>query len=135
MQAFAVTAGNCLLCIVDVLLGQLGSVEPVAPAQVLPDEGDGHGRLVWIQLGHVQIIHKVDELFCAWWPIVDASLCKIQQFVKVMLVSATTQETKTQKCTQQNTKVAEVELGAKPVLTFFSRGDSRIFWNEMTSVK
>lgn len=95
MQALCCKCWNRLLCIVDVLLGQLGSVEPVAPTQVLPDEGDGHGCLVWVQLGHVQIIHKVDELFCTWWPIVDASLCKIQRSVKVTLVFVAMQEINT----------------------------------------
>ena len=48
------------LGVVDVLLSQLGPVKPVTPAQVLADEGDGHGSLIGIQLGHVQVIHKVD---------------------------------------------------------------------------
>ena len=63
-----------LLCIVDVLLGQLGTVKPVTPAQVLTDEGDGHGCLIRIQLGHVQVVNKVDELLGARWTVIDTSL-------------------------------------------------------------
>ena len=62
------------LGVVDVLLGQLGSIKPVTPAQVLANQRDGHGCLVGVQLGHVQVIHKIDELLGAWRPIVDASL-------------------------------------------------------------
>lgn len=47
---------------------------PVAPAKVLPDQADGHGCLIWIQFGHVEVINKVNELLCARRAIVDASL-------------------------------------------------------------
>ncbi|KAA6427768.1 MAG: hypothetical protein FRX49_02431 [Trebouxia sp. A1-2] len=67
------------LGVVDVLLSQFGTVKPVSPAQMLADEGDGHGCLIWIQLGHVQVIHKVDQLLGAWRPIVDASLQQMTQ--------------------------------------------------------
>lgn len=62
------------LGVIDVLLGQFGPVKPVTPAQVLADEGDGHGCLIGIQLGHVQVINKVDELLGAWWSVVNSSL-------------------------------------------------------------
>lgn len=63
-----------LLGVVDVLLSQLGSVKPMTPAQMLPDKRDRHGCLIGVKLGHVQIINKVDQLFCPWWTIVDTSL-------------------------------------------------------------
>mmetsp|Transcript_10037 Transcript_10037/g.27399 ORF Transcript_10037/g.27399 Transcript_10037/m.27399 type:complete len:345 (+) Transcript_10037:6589-7623(+) len=63
-----------VLRVVDVLLRQLVAVKPVAPAQVLSDEGDGHGGFVGIQLRHVQVVHKVDEGLCAWRTVVHACL-------------------------------------------------------------
>lgn len=68
------TGKNCLLSVVDVLLCQLGPVKPMAPAQVLSDERDGHGCLIGVQLGHVEVINKVDQLLCTRWTIVDTSL-------------------------------------------------------------
>ena len=107
MQAVCCGCQNSLLSIVDVLLGQFGSVKPVAPAQVLPDEGDGHGCLIWVQLRHVEIIHKVDELFCTWRPVVDASLHKHQHFITLLalLGSEAMQVTKLQTCSQQMARV------------------------------
>jgi hypothetical protein len=46
----------------------------MAPGEVLPDQADGHGSLVWVELGHVEVINKVHKVLSAWWPIVDASL-------------------------------------------------------------
>ena len=40
----------------------------------MPDERDRHGSLIWIQLGHVEVINKVDELLVARRAIVDTSL-------------------------------------------------------------
>ena len=74
------------LGVVDVLLSQFGTVKPVSPAQMLADEGDGHGCLIWIQLGHVQVIHKVDQLLGAWRPIVDASLQQMTQSHQLVLL-------------------------------------------------
>mmetsp|Transcript_31715 Transcript_31715/g.90095 ORF Transcript_31715/g.90095 Transcript_31715/m.90095 type:complete len:624 (+) Transcript_31715:5424-7295(+) len=68
-----VHAGD-VLRVVDVLLNELRAVKPVAPAQVLADERDGHGGLVEIQLGHVQVVHEVDERLGAGWAKVDAGL-------------------------------------------------------------
>ncbi len=74
-------SGGGALCVVNVLLGELGAVKPVAPAQVLADQGDGHGCLVWVQLRHVQVVNKVDQLFVAWWPIVDTGLQATMQSI------------------------------------------------------
>ena len=51
-----------VLRVVDHLRRELLAVEPVAPAEMLPDLRDGHGGVVRVQLGHVQVIHEVDEL-------------------------------------------------------------------------
>lgn len=58
----------------NVLLGQLLAVKPMAPAQVLADERYRHGCLIGVQLGHVEIVHKVHQLFVARRAIVDTSL-------------------------------------------------------------
>ena len=68
-----VHAGH-VLRVVDVLLRELGAVEPVPPAEVLPDERDGHGGLVGVQLGHVEVVDKVDERLGARGPKVDPGL-------------------------------------------------------------
>ncbi len=68
------TNGRDALRVMDVLLGELLAVEPMAPAQVLPDEGDGHGCLIRIQLGHVQVVHEVHQLLVARWPVIDTGL-------------------------------------------------------------
>lgn len=47
---------------------------PMAPAQVLADQRDGHRRLVGVQLGHVEVVHKVDQLLGARGAVVDARL-------------------------------------------------------------
>lgn len=74
MQALCRQGWKCLLGAVDVLLGQLGAVKPVAPAQVLTDEGNGHGCLIGVELGHVQVINKIDQLLGPRRAIVDTSL-------------------------------------------------------------
>lgn len=58
----------------NVLLGQLLTVKPVTPAQVLADERYGHCCLVGVQLGHVEVVHKIHQLLVAWRSIVDTSL-------------------------------------------------------------
>lgn len=58
----------------NVLLGQPLTVKPVTPAQVLADERYGHCCLVGVQLGHVEVVHKIHQLLVAWRSIVDTSL-------------------------------------------------------------
>ena len=107
----------------------------MAPAQVLPDEGDGHGCLVWVQLRHVKIIHKVDKLFSTGWPIVDASLHKPRTSCWQSWDMKLCRTPKCRHALSRQLRVNMVGSGAVVLLTFFSRGDSRIFWNDMTSVK
>jgi hypothetical protein len=44
--------------------------------QMLTDEGDRHRRLISIKLGHVEIIHEINQLLCAGRTIIDASLAQ-----------------------------------------------------------
>mmetsp|Transcript_24996 Transcript_24996/g.41822 ORF Transcript_24996/g.41822 Transcript_24996/m.41822 type:complete len:211 (+) Transcript_24996:4817-5449(+) len=63
-----------VLRVVDVLLGELGAVKPVAPPEMLPDKRDGHGGVVRVQLGHVHVVHEVDELVLPGRAVVDPGL-------------------------------------------------------------
>ena len=58
----------------DVLLGELLAVKPVTPSQMLPNEGNGHGCLIGIKLGHIEVIHKVHKLLVARRSIIDTRL-------------------------------------------------------------
>lgn len=56
------------------VVSKASSALPVPPTDVLPDETNGHCSLVWIQLGHVEVINKVNQMLCSWWSIVHSSL-------------------------------------------------------------
>ena len=50
----------------DVLEGHLAPVVPMLVVGVLPQKRDGRLRVIRIQLGHVNIVDKVDQLGLSW---------------------------------------------------------------------
>jgi hypothetical protein len=52
---------------------ELRAIEPVSPAEVLANVRDGHRGVVSVQLGHVEVVNKVNELVVSGGPVVDAS--------------------------------------------------------------
>lgn len=50
-----------VLGVVDVFQLHLGPVVPVLIVHVLAEQSDGGLRVVWIQLGHIQIIQEVNQ--------------------------------------------------------------------------
>jgi hypothetical protein len=119
-----------ILGAVDILLRQLGPVVPMAPAKVLPDQANRHCSLICIQLGHVQIVNKVDQLLGARRAVVNPRLLFKRRFQHLY-----THDNCSTGVYMPVYECAAVGAGFAASGGLTAQRQLRTFWNDATSVK